>query len=244
MTCTLYDRCAPRRKRHLINGVVLQALLISAAVGCPTTVGASVIYSNLGAGDSFHTAPGTYPVWNLTSGGFIDRAASFTVPGNQDVLFESAELGFHLQTGSNAATVRLATNVAGNIPGATIESINVLLPAPSANPTIIMATSSTTPILTAGSTYWIIASVSVPGTMATWGVNNTGAIGDTATRTNFQNGQWFLQPTGPTPSLRVNASAARVPEPTTMLLVGAGLASAAFRRRKRQANANCGSRPS
>jgi hypothetical protein len=228
----------------LIKGGVLQTLLMCAAFSCPTTGEASVIYSNLGPGDSFLTSPGVYPVWNLTSGGFIDRAASFTVPGPQDVLFESAELGFHLQTGSAAATVQLATNVAGNIPGAIIESINILLPAPSVNPTIIMATSSMNPILTAGSTYWIIASVSVPSTMATWGPNNTGALGDTATRTNFQNGQWFLQPTTATPSLRVNALPAGVPEPSTMLLVGAGLASAAFRRRRRQVNADCGGCPS
>lgn len=233
MRCNVDDRSLPRRNTLLINGWVLQALLMCAAVSCPTTLEAAPIYSNLGPGDSFATSPGTYPVWNLTSGAFIDRAAAFTVPGVEDVLFESAELGFHLQSGMNTATVHLAANDAGNLPGALIESIDLLLPAPSATPTIIMATSNTNPILTAGSTYWIIASMSFPDAMATWGVNDTGAVGATATRTNFQNGQWFAQPGG-MPSLRVNASPAPVPEPTTLLLVGTGLASAAFRRRKRQ----------
>jgi hypothetical protein len=209
-----YGSMSPRNKR-VIGLFVVPALLITAAFNRAERLEAAVIYSNLGPNDSFFTSPGTYPVWNLTSGGFIHRAASFTVPGSQNVQFGSADLGFHLQSGTNSANVTLAANASGNVPGATIESINISLPAPSANPVIVTATSNTNPTLTAGSTYWIIASVNFAGTMATWGPNNTGALGGNATRTNFQNGQWFSQGPGGVPSLRINEL--MIPEPTSIL---------------------------
>jgi hypothetical protein len=219
-------------KKRKIRLLFVPTLLLVTALACTERSEAAVIYSNLGPNDSFFTSPGTYPVWNLTSGGFIHRAASFTVPGSQNVQFGSADLGFHLQTGTNSANVTLAANGSGNLPGATIESINISLPPPSANPVIVTATSNTNPTLTPGTTYWIIASVNFPGTMATWGPNNTGALGGNATRTNFQNGQWFDQGPGGVPSLRVNSF--EIPEPAACALVAIGLAGVAgFHRRSR-----------
>jgi hypothetical protein len=218
--------------KRQIGLLLLTALLLAAAMGGAARLEAAVIYSNLGPNDSFHTSPGTYPVWNLTSGGFIHRAASFTVPGSQNVQFGAADLGFHLQSGTNSANVTLAANGSGNVPGTTIESINISLPAPSANPTIVTATSNTNPTLVAGSTYWIVASVNFAGTMATWGPNNTGALGGNATRTNFQNGQWFNQGPGGVPSLRVHSQ--EIPEPAACTLVAIGLAAAVRIRRRPQ----------
>ncbi|HEX2474607.1 MAG TPA: choice-of-anchor R domain-containing protein [Lacipirellulaceae bacterium] len=223
-------RSVPPRNNLRGNLLLVPALLLAVVFSCGQRLEAAVIYSNLGPNDSFFTSPGTYPVWNLTSGGFIHRAASFTVPGSQNVQFGSADLGFHLQTGTNSANVTLAANASGNVPGATIESINISLPPPSANPTIVTAVSNTNPTLLAGSTYWIVASVNFPGTMATWGPNNTGALGGNATRTNFQNGQWFNQGPGGVPSLRVNSF--EIPEPAACALLAIGLASVVtFRRR-------------
>jgi hypothetical protein len=224
MKCEIYQIVRSSRN------TLVPALLLAVAIGCAARLEAAVIYSNLGPNDSFFTSPGTYPVWNLTSGGFIHRAASFTVPGSQPVQFGSADLGFHLQNGTNSANVTLAANGTGNLPGATIESINISLPAPSANPTIVTATSNTNPTLTPGTTYWIIASVNFPGTMATWGPNNTGAQGGNATRTNFQNGQWFNQGPGGVPSLRVNSF--EIPEPTACALVAIGLVAGVRIRRR------------
>ena len=196
---------------------LLIVVLATGVFGLARPAQGEVIYSNLGPGDSFATSPGTYPVWNLTSGGFIERAASFTVPGTEDVVFTAADLGFHLQSGTNSAAVKLAADAAGGVPGAIIESININLPPPSATPTIVTATSNTNPVLDAGETYWIIASVNFPGTMATWGPNTTNAPGGNATRTNFQNGQWFAQPPIGQGSLRVHGDA--VPEPGSAVLV-------------------------
>ena len=190
---------------------------------------AAVIYSNLGPSDTFVVTPGTYPVWNLLSGGFIHRAASFTVPGSQNVQFGSADLGLYLQNGPNLAKVELAANASGNIPGSVIENIGFQLPPPSANPVIVTATSQTNPILTAGATYWIIASMQFPQSMATWGPNNQGALGGNATRTNFMNGQWFQQGPGGVPSLRINSM---VPEPSAFLSVILGAALLAGVRRR------------
>jgi hypothetical protein len=220
-----------RIARSLRNTPV-PALLLVVAAGGAARLEAAVIYSNLGPNDSFSTSPGTYPVWNLTSGGFIERAAAFTVPGSQNVQFGSADLGFHLQSGTNSASVKLAANATGNIPGTIIESINISLPPPSANPTIVTATSNTNPTLIAGNTYWIIASVNFPGTMATWGPNTTNTPGGNATRTNFQNGQWFAQPPFGQGAMRIRSL--EIPEPATWLLLSLGLAACARIRRSAQ----------
>jgi hypothetical protein len=124
---------------------ICRALTLFAAIGCAIfglagTLPAAVIYSNLGPNDSFVVQPATYPVWNLNSGGFIHRAASFTVPGTQNVKFGSANLGLYLMNGSNLARVELAANTSSNFPGSVIESIGLQLPAPSSTPVIATAT--------------------------------------------------------------------------------------------------------
>jgi PEP-CTERM motif len=222
-------KCEMCRVWRSMRNTLMPALLLTVAIGCAARLDAAVIYSNLGPNDSFSTSPGTYPIWNLTSGGFIERAAAFTVPGSQNVQFGSADLGFHLQTGTSSANVKLAADASGNVPGTIIESINISLPPPSANPTIVTATSNTNPTLIAGNTYWIIASVNFPGTMATWGPNTTNTPGGNATRTNFQNGQWFAQPSFGQGAMRI--SSLEVPEPATCALVAFGLAAAVGTRR-------------
>jgi hypothetical protein len=225
-------KCEICQVARAARNTVVPALLLTVAIGCAARVEAAVIYSNLGPNDSFSTSPGTYPVWNLTSGGFIERAAAFTVPGSQNFQFGSADLGFHLQSGTNSASVKLAANATGNIPGTIIESINISLPPPSANPTIVTATSNTNPTLIAGNTYWIIASVNFPGTMATWGPNTTNTPGGNATRTNFQNGQWFAQPPFGQGAMRIRSL--EIPEPTACALLAIGLVAAARIRRRSQ----------
>jgi hypothetical protein len=58
------------------------------------------------------------------------------VPGSQNVQFGSAD-GFICKV----VRTQLAGNGSGNVPGNVIESINFQLPAPSANPVIVTATS-------------------------------------------------------------------------------------------------------
>jgi hypothetical protein len=113
------------RLASVTTGKFTRRLAFALAViffGCANTSLGAAIYSNLGPNDSFFTSAGTYPVWFLNSGGFIHRAASFTVPGSQNVQFGSAELGLHLQSGTNSANVQLAANGSGNLPGSVIEN--------------------------------------------------------------------------------------------------------------------------
>jgi hypothetical protein len=217
-------------RRHYVNRVALALAVFAVLFNVADLARAAVIYSNLGPNDSFFTSPGTYPVWNLNSGGFIHRAASFIVPGSQNVQFGSADLGLHLQSGPNFATIQLTANGSNNFPGPIIETIGFQLPPASANPVVINVPSQTNPTLVAGAKYWIIASMSFQGSMATWGPNNTGALGGNATRTNFMNGQWFDQGPGGVPSLRINSY--MVPEPSGLLvaLLAAGSLAAVRRR--------------
>jgi hypothetical protein len=71
----------------------------------------------------------------------------------------------------------------------------------------------------------------------TWGLNDIGASGGNATRTNFENGQWFLQPSNGIASLRANSLEVSVPEPAGVALMAIALAALVVIRRRVNAKA-------
>jgi hypothetical protein len=142
-----------------------------------------VLFSNLGPGDTFnsHSFFDVYgPTRLLDSMGqpFPDRdiAMPFT-PAASDT-FGSAELALEMlvTTGPNELDVILLSN-AGGVPGAVIESIRLSLPPSS--PRIVAANSALHPHLTAGTTYWLAASVDDASQMS-WFINSIGDFGSVA----------------------------------------------------------------
>ena len=144
------------------------------------TTRAEVVYSNLGAGDSFHpiesfwisgpaTAVGTPP---MLVGNF-DLAAPFVVSGSQDFRFDAAELPLSRSAGNNSLVVRLLAD-GGGVPGSELASRTIGGIPDSGSPALVTADFSTAGIrLEAGLRYWLAADTETDASML-WHANTTG----------------------------------------------------------------------
>jgi len=203
----------------------------------PIMGGAAIIYSNLGADDSFQTnssyeisgrfgrivPPFESPVlsyacpfttglgrWNLTS---LDLALVWV--GN----------GFPppLSDGTNEFQIRIMSD-AGGAPGAVLQVIPAILPS---NPQLITF-SATAPLkIEPETTYWVGVFAAADDAHGAWALNGTGAIG----AVNQGNSPvWYYVDT-PQGAMRINGDV--VPEPASAAVLGAvfALVGASGRRR-------------
>jgi hypothetical protein len=192
-----------------------------------------VIFSNLGAGDSFATSGWvvgnrTTPFGSIT----LEIAAAFT-PAS-DAIFSGADFAAELFGPPGDLTVALRVTGPSGIPDSALETFTV--PAPML-PLLVSVQSSLNPVLNAGTEYWL--DISSPSTAAVWLDNDQGGRGPIAANEN-QLGFVLLTDFGGNPpvqpAFRVNGDAlglsdtfaaladpADVPEPSTFLLVVAGL---------------------
>jgi hypothetical protein len=118
----------------------------------------------------------------------------------------------------------------GGLPGNIIEIITVTAPTSAG---IVTANSALHPVLTSGTQYWLAVFAPEPDTFGIWNL----ALNDFST----PHAVAFNSPTGPWVLNNVNRSAFQingepVPEPSTMLLLGTGLASLGTAVRKRRQN--------
>jgi hypothetical protein len=192
-----------------------------------------VIFSNLGAGDSFGITSGwvvgnrTTPFGSIT----LEIAAAFT-PAS-DAVFSGADYPAELFDQPGDLTVALRVTGPSGTPDTALETFTV--PAPML-PSLVSVQSSLNPVLNAGTEYWLDISSS---TAAVWLDNDQGGRGPIAANEN-QLGFVLLTDFGGNPpvqpAFRVNgdplglsdtfsalADPADVPEPSTFLLVVAGL---------------------
>lgn len=221
---------------RLVAATILGLGLAAGATRAP----ASVIFSNLGPGDSFDGF-NTYFVGGLNSstgsvfGVGAAQAMAFTVAPGADVTFTEAELALWNTEGSNELTVQLATDL-GGLPGTILESIQVTVPG---SATLVSALSTALPVLTAGSTYWIIATTDLLGNSDFgWFFTDPPASSLIAFQTDdgFGPSGWSsFTDTGA--AFRVSGvSLAAVPEPSALVLAGLGLPAAlVFLRRRARA---------
>lgn len=215
--------------------IVAAVLLTLVGVGGRGEARGDVIFSNLGPGDSFDSSQSWF-VGGLNSSvgqsfGLGARVAMpFTVATGPDVVFTGAELALSYTEGPNSLEVQLATDAAG-LPGAVLESIAAAFPSPAA---LVSVASSSLPVLTAGTTYWIIASVDLTGTTGGgWNFTSPAVTGPIAFQQDSGSGPggWFATNTTGA-AFRVTGSA--VPEPPAFALAalgGLGLAGVLRRRR-------------
>ena len=163
--------------------------------------------------------------------GGVISAHAFTP--SETVTFSSAQLAMLLVAEPNQFQVLLMTS-SGGLPGNIIETITLTDAVPMFPPQIVVANSALHPVLTAGTQYWLAAFAPEPSTFGIWNLS----FNDFST----PQARGFVSPTGPwietniliKPAFQINGEP--VPEPSTMLLLGTGLAALGTAVRKRRQN--------
>ena len=201
----------------------------------PTQSRADTIYTNLDGGTTYNCCGG----WGVGNFGDIyDIAMPFTVPVGPAYSLTQIEIALSLfGGGTNSALVRLL-NDSGGLPGGSIDSWG-LGPLPGFGfPGLVSTIQSSQTIsgiagitLSGGTQYWLAAFPGDPSTQATWNLNTTGASGPFAVSTN--DGSTWRSDNSTLGAFAVYGNpVSGVPEPSTMLLLGTGLAGLFVCRRR------------
>lgn len=188
----------------------------------------TVVFSNFSPGMTFDINRGISVQGGNVFGGQVP-AYAFTP--SETVIFNSAHLAMGILDGPNILQVVLMTS-SGGFPGNVIESITLTNAVPPfGSGGIILANSALHPVLTFGTQYWLVVFPSDPNTAMAWNFtfNDFSTLG-VFTHDNSLAGPWLLD-AGPAAAFQINGDP--VPEPTTMLLLGTGLAALGAAVRKR-----------
>lgn len=188
----------------------------------------AVVFSNFGPGMTFNQTQGF-----AIAGALVDPvipAQAFTPL--ETFTFSSAQLAMTLVGGPNHFQVLLMTS-SGGLPGNIIETITVIDAVPLSPSGIVVANSALHPVLTSGTQYWLVVFAPEPTTFGIWNFS----LNDFST----PQARGFTSPTGPWVVNNVTRSVFQIngepiPEPSTMLLLGTGLAALGTAVRKRRQN--------
>lgn len=183
----------------------------------------TIVFSNFGPGMTFNQTQGL----SVTASNLFGDIPAHAFTPSQTVTFSSAQLAMLLVAEPNHFQVLLMTS-SGGLPGNIIETITVTMPTSAG---IVTATSALHPVLTSGTQYWLAVFAPEPNTFGIWNL----ALNDFLTPQALG----FTSPTGPWVVSNLNRSAFQingepVPEPSTMLLLGTGLATLGTAVRKRR----------
>ncbi len=220
--------------------VALGCLLVFAVIVTPVRADPVALYSNFGPGLSFED--------DLQSGWTINGFLSPTT-GQQAIaqLFTPADtytfarvrVPVSFYSGPNSIDLYVQADH-GGFPGAVLDVMH--LSALPVGPRVVSAQSVSRPTLRANEAYWLSVVAGAPGVVAGWHWNTTGDVFDgrnfAGTQGGGPQGPWGLGPGGNAPQFRSafqidgELQAAPVPEPATLLLVGAGGAVAYLKRRR------------
>ena len=178
----------------------------------------NILFSNYGSG-----ASGSYAVYGSNTIGGVATASAFT-PG-ADATLDSFMVAADYFGGSSNFIMELASD-SGGVPGSVLEQISFTLPSGNgvSNPTTVLSTLHTA--LSAGTQYWavMIADPGNPDGKAEWFMNPANAGGGAQF---VGGGPWTF---GAGPLLEVDGT---VPEPSTVALLGLGIAGVASLRKYR-----------
>lgn len=213
--------------------VVGAAVVAALSVALTTTAHAGpIVYSNLGPGGTFNPSSGL-AVSDLFGNVFSEATEFFP---SADYVLESISVA--LRSGLNEFDLITLSLIQGSDPltGTVVESF--ALDDVTTTPQLYTLSSITRPQLVSGQQYWLMlapANTNAESTAATWLENVIFAgefTGGLSTLT-YVNGSLvnshFFQP-----AFEVRGEPAVVPEPTTMMLVGSGIAALLTRRCRRR----------
>jgi hypothetical protein len=221
-------------KQFAVGIMFVGSLLASAE---PQQAEAAVIFSDFGANNSYDQNSG-YVVGNDSASHDLAEGASFTVGTGSSYTLQSITIALSdFKSAGASATVALETNNGSNLPGSVIDSFSTgSLPnfgASGNSPVTVTATASDA--LLAGNTYWVVVTTDPTNTVE-WNFNSTGVSG-TIAQSLDGGSTWNAPPTNHTlGAFSVQATPEQggaVPEPTTLVLFGVGLAALIGLRRKK-----------
>ncbi|MCE5325711.1 MAG: PEP-CTERM sorting domain-containing protein [Planctomycetaceae bacterium] len=201
----------------------LVACILAVAVSSVSAFGATqVIYSSFGPGDSFSNDGAAGIGGTASFRGFQSVANAFTVSGG-DFQLGKIEVATVWDSGTNSLVVSVAADNAG-IPGTTIESFSLSGLMTGEPGSIVSMTSTLHPLLSNGSSYWVVLEAGAEDASAAWCDSLLSVEGTHA----WDEGNGWQSVTSKPQAFRVTA----VPEPATMSLLALGGLAALIRRRK------------
>jgi PEP-CTERM motif len=231
--------------RILFGSAIVVVFLLATAT--TARAGFITVYNNFNPGlnGGFGYDPlDNYQIGGGANGGYPNEAIGQSFKVNQSGTLSSITVAlYYFDIGPNAGTISIDSSTSSHLPGTVLESWNVsnlptatgaMLP-----PTTVLDTSDLA--LTAGTTYFVVASSSATSTLA-WAYNDTGVSANQAISFTGAPGPWgTLSETWGAFEV-VEAQAPPAPEPSTIALLGIGLATLggnSLRRRwRRQGNAS------